>query len=225
MRPPVGIEQHIPLVVLLAGRRVARELRYGETHSLAAHHLREAGALLLLNAVGGHVDELDAVVREAEGIRRHFEIDTPGHRLQEEPDSRSGSIDALRRGTEDEGRLLRLAGRDGPPADRIGETAVGHQLPGIEERQQRVELALFVAVAAAVGIFDLTVAATDQGEVVQHLAVQGKGSCFALCRKVIDRPGHLPQKKDNDKEPEKQFAETGHEQFGFTRGFNLVCRP
>ena len=187
-QPPVGVEQHVALVVLLAGGGVARYLAYGEVHPLAEHRLRESPALGRVDAVRGHVDELDPAVRQAEGVGGHLEIDPPRARLEQEADARFGAVHLLGRRAEEERGVLHLAQRDRASGDRVGEAAVGHQLAGVEERQQRVELAPRVAVACAVEVFDLLVAVADQGEVAEHLAVEGEGGVRRLHREVIDRP-------------------------------------
>ena len=224
-QPPVGVEQHIPLVVLLACGGVARNLRHREAHSLAAHRPGEQGALRGIDRIRGHVDEFDAGGGQAEGIVGHRQIDAARHRLQQEADAGNRGIDILRRGAEHEGGGLRLAGRDGTARDRIGETAVGHELPGVEERQQRIELALSVPVAPAVEILELLPAAADHREIAQHFAVKGERRALALHREVIDAPRQLPDEQHGDEQSEEYSAESGHGFSGFTEGISLVCRP
>ena len=209
-QPSVGIEQHIAFVVLLAGRGVAGNLPDGEPHPLAEHRRRKARTLRAVDAVRSHVDELDAALRQAEGIRRHRQIDAPGERLEQEVDSRRGPIEVFGRRAEDERGLLHLAQRDGTPRHRIGEAVVGDQLPGIEERQQRVELAARVAHAAAVEVFGLLVVVADHDEVTEHLAVEGEGGVRRFCGEVADCPRQLPEQQYGREKPEEKFCETCH---------------
>ena len=221
----VGIEQEITVVILLHGGRVARHFAGREAEALVRQHTGVAGTLPGIGRIRVHDDEFHPFPGKTEGVRRHLQVDTLRHGLQQEVQPRLRSIDRRRTHAEVERRLLHLARTDRDAEQTVRETFVGYQLTHVEQRQQAVHFVFGISVPGRVLTGDAhTFGIPREDEIVQQRAVHDKTGGSRLCRQEGIAPGQLPHRQHGKGDKQEYLANTYHRLVEFSPLSIIVSR-